>query len=137
MPVRGGNNILAPIRGEPAQSVVERQIEAWQRDDRQGFGAEGSGRSQEGHGYFHRTATVDLVRQRPPAIGDDGPSDRLDQDAVLLRYLVRRSYENAAGSIGHVGFDACGNKPHDLVVEELPVTGVIFVPDHQVHRQPF
>ena len=61
----------------------------------------------------------------------------MDQDAVLLRYLVRRSYENAAGSIGHVGFDACGNEPHDLVVEKLPVTGVIFVPDHQVHRQSF
>ena len=31
----------------------------------------------------------------------------------------------------------CGNEPHDLVVEQLPVTGVIFVPDHQVHRQSF
>ena len=59
----------------------------------------------------------------------------MDQDAVLLRDLVRRSYENAAGLIGHVGFDPCGNEPHDLVVEKLPVTGVIFVPDHQVHRQ--
>ena len=46
-------------------------------------------------------------------------------------------YKDAARSIGHVGFDACGNQPHDLVVEELPVTGVIFVPDHQVHRQSF
>ena len=32
---------------------------------------------------------------------------------------------------------ACGNQPHDLFVEQLPVTGVIFVPDHQVHRQSF
>jgi hypothetical protein len=63
--------------------------------------------------------------------------DRLDQNAVLLRDLVRGSYENAAGSIGHVSFDACGNEPHDLVVEELPVAAVIFVPDHQVHRQSF
>ena len=47
------------------------------------------------------------------------------------------SYKDAARSIGHVGFDACGNQPHDLFVEQLPVTGVIFVPDHQVHRQSF
>ena len=32
---------------------------------------------------------------------------------------------------------ARGNQPHDLFVEQLPVTGVIFVPDHQVHRQSF
>ena len=87
--------------------------------------------------YFRKAATVDLVRQRSPTVGEDGPSDRLEKNAVLVRYLVRRSYKDAAGSIGHVGFDAGGNQPHDLVVEELPVTGVIFVPDHQVHRQSF
>ena len=76
-------------------------------------------------------------RQRPPAVGEDGASDRLEQNAVLVRYLVRRSHEDAAGSIGHVRFEACGNQSHDLVVEQLPVTGVIFVPDHQVHRQSF
>ncbi len=75
--------------------------------------------------------------QRPPAVGEDGPGDRLEKNAVLVRYLVPRSYEDAAGSIGHVGFEARGNQPHDLFVEELPVTGVIFVPDHQVHRQSF
>ena len=136
-PSRGRNDILAPIRGESAQPVEEDQIAAGQRGDRRGFGAVGSGRREARHGCFHQAATVDLVRQRPPAVGDDDASDRLEQDAVLLRYLVRRSYENAARSIGHVGFDACGNEPHDLVVEKLPVTGVIFVPDHQVHRQSF
>jgi hypothetical protein len=63
--------------------------------------------------------------------------DRLDQNAVLLRDLVRGSYENAARSIHHLGFDARGNEPYDPVVQKLPVTGAIFVPDHQIHRQSF
>ena len=46
-------------------------------------------------------------------------------------------YENAAWPIGQIGFDAGGNKPHDLVMEELPVTRMVFVPDRQVYCQPF
>ena len=46
-------------------------------------------------------------------------------------------HEDAARPVRHVGFDAGGNQPHDLVVEQLPVTGVIFVPDHQVDGQSF
>ena len=60
----------------------------------------------------------------------------MEQNLVLARYLIRGSHENAAGAIGQVGFDACGNQSHDLVLEQLPVTGVIFIPYHQVHRQP-
>ena len=51
--------------------------------------------------------------------------NRLEQDAVLLRYLVGRSYENAARSIGYIGFRACGDEPHDLLMKKLPVTGMM------------
>ena len=45
------------------------------------------------------------------------------------------SHEDAARPVDHIGFDARGDQPHDLVLQQLPVTGAIFVPDHQVHRQ--
>ncbi len=135
--MRGRNDIFASVRGESAQPVEEHQIAAGQLGRPRGFGAVGSGRRQGRYGHFHLAPTVELVLQRPPAIGDDGASHRLEQNAVFLRYLVRRSYENAAWPIYLAGFDPCGNESHDLVVEKLPVTGVIFVPDHQVHRQSF
>ena len=52
-----------------------------------GFGEVGSGRGKERHCYFRKTAAVDLLRQRSPAVGDDGASEGLEQDAVLVRYL--------------------------------------------------
>ena len=61
----------------------------------------------------------------------------MEQNAVLARYLVPRSHKDAARLIFQEGFNPCGNQPHDLVLQKLPVAGVIFVPDHQVHRQSF
>ena len=81
-------------------------------------------------------ATGDLVRQRSAPVGDDGTSDRLEQDAVFVRDLLRRTDEDAARSIDHMRFDARGNQPHDLFMKHLTVTGTIFVPDHQVDGQP-
>ena len=96
----------------------------------------GSGRDEERRALLPPDCVdVHLVRQGSPTVGDDGASDRLEEDPVLLRYLVPRSYENAARPIGQIGFDAGGDESHDLVVQQLPVTGVIFVPDHQIHRQ--
>ena len=135
--MRGCNDILVAIRGESAESVEKQQIVARQGGNCRGGGTVSPGRRKERHGNFPKIPAVDLVRQHPPAVGDDGAGDRLEQDAFLARYLVRRPYENAARLIRHVGAFACGNEPHDLFLELLPVTGVIFVPDHQVHRQSF
>ena len=132
-----GSYVLAPIRSESSQPIEEEQIVARQRGRWRGFGAAGSGWRKAWHGYFPKAATVDLVPQRTPTVGKDGPGDRLEKNAVLVLYLVGRSYKDAPGSIGHVGFDACGNQPHNLFLKKLPVSGVIFVPDHQVHRQSF
>ena len=89
------------------------------------------------NGDFFGAAAQQLVHQRSAAIRDDGASDRLEQNAVLARYLVPRSHEDAARSICQGGFDPCGNQSRDLVLQNLPVAGVIFVPDQQVHRQSF
>ena len=137
LPLCSRNDVLLPVRGEPAQPVEEDQIAARQRGYYRGLGSAGSGRRKTRDEHVCKAATVNLLLQRPLAVGDDGASDRLEQDAVLVRDLVRRSDKDAAWSIGHVGFDACGNQSHDLFVEHLPVTGVIFVPDHQIHHESF
>ena len=138
LPMRCRNDVLASVRRESAESVEEHQIVARQRR-RLPVGSDRWVRVsvRSGTDYFYNTATVDLVRQYSPAVGDDGTSYGLEQDAVLVRYLVHRSYKNAAWLIGHVGFDACGNESHDPVLQKLPVTGAIFVPESQVHRQSF
>ena len=84
---------------------------------------------------LHEAAAVDLVRQRPRLSVMMARATDWSRMRSSFRYLVRRPHEDAAGSIDHVGFEARGNQPHDLFLEQLPVTGVIFVPDHQVHRQ--
>src|SRR4029077_4935672 len=117
MPVRGRDYMLAPSRRESSQSVEKGEIVPRQRSGWQGLSAAGSGWRQARHGNVHMASTGDPVRQRSPPVGDDGASDRLEQNAVLVRYLVKRTDEDAARSIHHVCFEACGNQPHDLFVE--------------------
>jgi hypothetical protein len=61
----------------------------------------------------------------------------VEQGAVFGGYLLRRTHEDATGPVNRAGFDARGDQPHDLFLQLLPVTGVIFVPDHQVHHESF
>ena len=82
-----------------------------------------------------RTGAVDLFRQGPPAVAEDDAGDGLEQRAVLLRDLLRRAHEDAARAIDHLGFEARRDQAQDLVLQHLPVTGAVLVPDHQVHRQ--
>ena len=57
------------------------------------------------------------------------------RSAVFLGYLVGGPDEDAAGSILQVSVGAGGDESHDLVVQRLPVAGMVFVPDHQVDGQ--
>ena len=82
---------------------------------------------------FGEPAPVDLLGKRAAFVADDDAGDRLQQDAVLVRYLLRAPHEDAARPIHHVCFDAGGDQPHDLFLQELAIAGAIFVPDHQVH----
>ncbi len=94
-----------------------------------------AGRSQGGHCRLGRAPAVHLFRERSPAVADDGPCDGLEEGAVFLGYLVGGPDEDAAGSIPQVSVGARGDESHDLVVQRLPVAGMVFVPDHQVDGQ--
>ena len=117
MPVRSRDDILAPIRCEAPQPIEEIEIVARQSGGRGGFGAAGPGWHKARHSYLRNAAAVDLVRQQSPAVGDDSARDRLEQNAVLVGNLLRRSHEDPTRSIHHVGFDTRGNQPHDLFME--------------------
>lgn len=114
--VRGRDDVLAAIGGEPPKSVKKKQIAAGHCHRSRGFGAKTPGRRKTRYYERRTTATVDLVRKRAKSVGDDGATDCLEQDAVLARYLVRRPHEDAARSFCHVRFDACGNQSHDLLL---------------------
>ena len=43
--------------------------------------------------------------------------------------------EDAARPIHHVRLDARRDEPHDLILQQLPISGLVFVPDHQVDGQ--
>ena len=96
LPVCGRNYILPPIRGEPSHSVEENQIAARQRGAGGGSAAADSGRRKMRDWHFRRGATVDLVRERSLAVGDDDTRDRLEQNAVLARYLLCGPYKDAS-----------------------------------------
>ena len=80
---RGRHDVLAPIRGEAPQAVVEDQIATRQPGGDPKFGARVPGRPEARNGLFQRAAPVELFRQRAPAVGEDGARDRLEQNAVL------------------------------------------------------
>ena len=96
-----------------------------------------SGRLQARHPHLSQVTAIDLFRQRSPAVADNGARDRLEQNAVFARYLFRGAHKDAARSIDHMRLDPHRNQADNLILEQLPVTGTFFVPDHQVHRQPF
>src|ERR1019366_8548623 len=103
-PVSSRDDVLAPIRGESSQSVEEDQIATRQLRGSREFGTVGSGWHQARDSLLGKAATVDLVcprdslldkaatvdlfRQRSTTVGDDGTRDRLEQNAVLVRYLL-------------------------------------------------
>ena len=88
-----------PIRGESAQPVEEDQVAARQCGGRRGFGTAGPGRRKARDRHFHGATPVDLFRQRSPAVADDGASDRLEQNAIFVRYLLLRPDEDSARPI--------------------------------------
>ena len=99
------------------------------------FAAMAPGRHEARDPHLRGAAPGDLFHQAPAAVGDDGARHGLEQDAVLVRDLLRPPHEDPARPIHHVRFDAGGDQPHDLVLQHLPVAAAVLVPDHEVHRQ--
>ena len=136
---RGGrDDVLAAIGRESAQAVEEDQIARGRGGGRRRIGTAGPGRQRAAAPVLRPCSGRSIWSASDPrAVGDDDASDGLEQNAILVRYLVARPDEDAAGPVRHVGFDAGGNQSHDLVLQQLPVAGVIFVPDHQVDGESF
>src|ERR1700674_778396 len=88
-----------------------------------------------GDSPLHRPAPTRLCEKRSRAVGDDGAGNRLEQDTSLVRYLIGWAHKDAAWSIHHVSLDTGRNQSHDLLLQQLPITGTVFVPDHQIHCQ--
>ena len=129
------NDVFAPVAGEASDAVEQDQLLCGQRG-RRDLGSMGASRMEAWRARFSWAAMVELLRQRSPRVRDDGAGNRLKEDAILARDLLSRAHENAAGSINQARPDPRGDQSHDLILQLLPITGVIFVPDHQVHRQP-
>ncbi|MNP16378.1 hypothetical protein D3C76_1087690 [compost metagenome] len=82
------------------------------------------------------TAQVQLLFQRAEIVVEHQPGYRQSQQPVFGRQLLRRPYVNAAGAVEQGRFTAGGDDPHDQVLQLLAVTGLVFVPDQQVEREP-
>ena len=94
-------------------------------------------RNQHRQHRRHRGTPANLLAQAAARIADDHPGNRLQQHAVLLRQLLRRTHEDAAGPVDHMRFQARRDQAHDLVLQLLAVTGQVLVPDHQIDGQSF
>src|SRR5512135_3276217 len=116
LPLRCSNDVLAAIGRESSEAVKEQQIAAGHCHGSCGLCAKAPGRHKVRHYERRDTATVDLLRERAKAVGDDCAADCLEQDAVLRRYLVYGSYEDASRSFCHVRFNAGGDDSHDLLL---------------------
>jgi hypothetical protein len=90
---------------------------------------------QARHAPLRGAAPAELLGQGAAAVAEDGARHGLEEHAILIRDLIRRPDEDAAGPIHHMRLHARGDQAQDLVLELLPVTGAVFVPDHQVHGQ--
>ena len=133
---RGVYYVLVSIGREPAEAIVQNEI-ASDFNIHRGFGAVIARWLQTRYPHFPQAAAIELFRQRATAIAENDARHRLKQNAVFARHLFRGAHENAARLINHMRFDARCNHANNLILQQLPVTGVIFVPDHQVHRQSF
>ncbi|MNS87683.1 hypothetical protein D3C72_1216330 [compost metagenome] len=59
----------------------------------------------------------------------------MQQDAVFVGDLLGQAHEDAARAVDRLRIDARRDQAHDLVVQQLAVTRLLFVPDHQVDDQ--
>ena len=136
---RGGDDVLAAIGSESAEPVEEESGRAPRLDRRRWIGSMRASRSEPARRgrRGRRDARLIWSASVPAPIRDDRRAPPTAAACDLRPRSVGWPNENAARPIHHIGFDARRDQPHDLIVQHLPVTGVIFVPDHEVHGESF
>src|SRR5882724_2489909 len=137
LPPRTSDHVFASIMGESALSVKKEQVsivpqrlhdlclreirlsgdDAWDR--RPG-----------------RTPPADMITQVPCAVGESNTRHRLQQYAVLQGDLICYAYKDAAGTIRDIPFYAGADQAQQLTLQQLAITSMILIPDHEVYDQP-
>jgi hypothetical protein len=124
---------------ESAQAVEQRQIAL---RGLVGQGRLGPGRSGCSSGcrqrdrYVGPSAALGLLRQRSPVVQQHDPRHALQQRPIILRHLLAAADEDAAGPVDVRRFGTGGHQIDDGFLQRLPVDRIVFVPDHQIDRQP-
>src|SRR6266852_5848578 len=129
------DDVFAAIGGKSAKPVVEEQRSRRHVDRTRGIGTTDERGPYPRRRWFRRRAPGNLVRETTFAVGDDRSRDALHQDAVFDGNLFGTTDEYASGTIEHVGLDTARDQSHDLIVQQLPVSRMVLVPDHQVDRE--
>jgi hypothetical protein len=129
------DDVLGSVRRETSEPVGEDQLVRGGRLVRCAAGAMSPRRHEARHLRLGRRPARQLLRQAPPAVGEDRPGHRLHEDAILVRNLLGPAHEDPAGAVDHVRLDARGDEPHDPVLQHLAVAAAVLVPDHQVHGE--
>jgi hypothetical protein len=144
LPGRERDHVLAPVGGETAKPLHRiRSVRGGAPEPRECPGlsdASASASLRRGRNAGSRTfagaGMVELLGEGAARIGEHDPRDRLQQDAVLAGDLLGHAHEDTARPVDHARAHARGDQTHDFVLQALPVANVLFVPDHQIHRQP-
>ena len=143
---RGGDDIFTTVGRESAQPIVVKQI--GQRCRQRLVARHAAALGLVDPRWFQarlmqmrcpriaQRASVNLLCQRAATVGDDRARDGLKQIAVFNRHMFGRTHKNAAWPVDDLRLNTGRNQTHDLVLQQLPVTAAILVPDHQIHHQP-
>ncbi len=126
------DDVFAAVGRESAEVIAEHEVGAWRLGRRGRLRAVRPGRRQAGNALVGEDPAVHLFQQAPAALGDDDACRRLQQDAVLVRDLLRIADEDSARPVDRVRFGAGRDQPDDLVLEPLSVADVFLVPDHEI-----
>jgi len=136
---RGRDDVLASVRTEAADPVVEEQVALSglfrQRGGCTGFAGTATRGGRWGARNRRWRAPFELLRQRTVAIAEDNPGNRLQKNGVPFEDLVGRAHEDPAGLIDAVGVEAGGDQLRDLFDQGGVATALPLAEDHEVHRQ--
>ena len=145
LPGVGGDDVLATIRGETAHPVAQDQVTRRQLAGALGralscgkqAGSQGRGQGGNQARDVRRGCdqTIELFRQGPGAVAHHRPGHGQEQGTILLGDLLCRAHEDPPRALHGLGFLAHRDQAQDALLQFLPVTGAVLVPDHQVHGQ--
>ena len=128
-------HILAAVVAESAPTVEQRQIvlRGLVGQGRLGSAAK---RLQQRDRDVGPPAALGLLCQASPVVQQHDSRHALQQRPIILRDLLAAADENAAGLVDVRRFGTDRHQIDEGFLQRLPVSRIVFVPDHQIDRQP-